>query len=139
VAGADPLDATVFWPHVDLRFAPRAGRARLRVRVRDAALAIAVWSDRPAALAVDIAADQQADDATLTSAVRRVVRDQHGALLEDTFLALDRKRLLDPDQSRQSCLTCDRPCHARPRGPTGSSGLIWHRIRAGTGRTGGLR
>lgn len=116
VAGADPLDATVFWPHVDLRFAPRAGRARLRVRVRDAALAIAVWSDRPAALAVDIHADQQAADATLTSAVRRVVRDQRGALLEDTFLALDRKRLLDPDQSRRSCLTCDRPCHARPRG-----------------------
>ena len=115
VVGADPLDATVFWPHVDLRFAPRAGRARLRVRVRDAALAIAVWSDQPAALAVDIAADQQAVDATLTSAVRRVVRDQRGALLEDTFLALDRKHLLDPGEARRSCLTCDRPCHARPR------------------------
>ncbi len=115
VPGADPLDATVFWPHVDLRFAPRAGRARLRVRVKGGALAVAVWSDRPAALAVDIAADQSAAGATLTSAVRRVVRDEGGALLEDTFVALDRKHLLDPAAARRTCLTCDRPCHARPR------------------------
>lgn len=115
VAGADPLDATVFWPHVDLRFAPRAGRARLRVRVRDAKLAVAIWSDRPAALAVAVTAAQQATGAELTSAVRRVVRDERGALLEDTFLALDHKRLLVAGQARRSCLTCDRPCHARPR------------------------
>jgi len=115
VAGADPLDATVFWPHVDLRFAPRAGRARLRVRLKEGGLAIAVWSDRRAALAVDIAADQTAAGATLTSAVRRVVRDEAGALLEDTFVALDHKRLLDPTAARRNCLTCDRPCHARPR------------------------
>ncbi|HEY8146373.1 MAG TPA: VanW family protein [Kofleriaceae bacterium] len=116
VPDADPLDATVFWPHVDLRFAPRAGRARLRLRVKDSALAIAVWSERPAALAVDLDADQVAAGATLTSAVRRVVRDENGALLEDTFVALDRKHLLDPTAARRSCLTCDRPCHARPKG-----------------------
>jgi vancomycin resistance protein VanW len=115
VPGADPLDATVFWPHVDLRFAPRAGRARLRLRVKDSALAIAVWSERPAALAVDLDADQVSAGATLTSAVRRVVRDENGALLEDTFVTLDRKHLLDPAGERRSCRTCDRPCHARPR------------------------
>lgn len=121
VAGADPLDATVFWPHVDLRFAPRAGRARLRVRVKPGALSIAVWSDRPAALAVDLAAEQTATGAALMTAVRRVVRDRRGALLEDTFLALDRKRLVDPAAATRSCLTCDRACHARPRGLWGSS------------------
>jgi vancomycin resistance protein VanW len=115
VAGGDPLDATVFWPHVDLRFAPRAGRARLRVRVRKGALALAIFSEQPAALAVDIAADQSAKGATLTTAIRRVVRDQRGALVEDGFLALDRKRLVDPSAARRNCLTCDRPCHARPR------------------------
>jgi vancomycin resistance protein VanW len=113
VAGADPLDATVFWPHVDLRFAPRAGCALLRVRVRDGVLAVAIWSDRPAALAVDIAGDQTAAGSTVTSAIRRVVRDQRGALLEDAFVALDHKRLVDPAAATRSCLTCDRPCHAR--------------------------
>ena len=116
VAGAEPLDATVFWPHVDLRFAPRAGRARLRVRVKDGTLAVAVFSDRPAALAVHLAAEQTTAGAELTSTVRRVVRDQGGALLEDSFLALDRKRLVDATAARRNCLTCDRPCHARPRG-----------------------
>ncbi|HEU5057985.1 MAG TPA: VanW family protein [Kofleriaceae bacterium] len=114
--GGDPLDATVFWPHVDLRVAPRAGRARLRVRLRHGALTIAVFGDRPTALAVDLSAEHTAAGATLTSAVRRVVRDRRGALLEDAFVALDRKRLLDPTAAQRSCLTCDRPCHARPRG-----------------------
>ena len=49
------LDATVLWPHVDLRFAPRAGAARLEVRADRQALSLAVWGDRPAELAVDIA------------------------------------------------------------------------------------
>jgi len=143
VAGGDPLDATVLWPHVDLRFAPRAGRARLQIRVKAGALAVAVWSDRPAALQVAIAADQSSSSSSsdidiLTSTVRRVVRDQRGHLLEDTFVALDRKRLLDPGEERRNCITCDRPCHARPRGHTGSSGLIGHLIRAGTARTGDL-
>ena len=115
VAGADPLDATVFWPHVDLRFAPRSGRARLRVRLRGGQLTIAVWGDRPGALAVDLASEATSAGDTLTSAVRRVVRDERGALLEDTFVALDRKRLIDPAAARRSCLTCDRPCRARPR------------------------
>jgi len=116
VAGGEPLDATVFWPHVDLRFAPRAGRARLRVRVKDAALAIAIFSDRPAALAVRLTAEQSAAGGELTSTVRRLVRDQRGALVEDSFLAIDHKRLVDATAARRNCLTCDRPCHARPRG-----------------------
>jgi len=116
VADADPLDATVFWPHVDLRFAPRAGRALLRVRVREETLAVAIWSERPAALAVDLSGNQTADGAALTSMIRRVVRDERGALLEDAFVTLDHKRLVDPAGATRSCLTCDRPCHARPRG-----------------------
>jgi vancomycin resistance protein VanW len=114
----DPLDATVLWPHVDLRFAPREGRARLRVRVRGGALHIAVWSDRPAALSVDIAPVaglERMDGPILTTAIRRVVRAADGALLEDAFVALDRKRLLDPGEARRNCYTCDRPCGARPK------------------------
>ena len=140
VAGGNPLDATVLWPHVNLRFAPRAGRARLQIRVKGGALSVAVWSDRPAALRVDIAADQSTSsgDDTFTSAVRRVVRDERGALLEDTFLALDRKRLLDPDRGAAELPHLRSPvsraahggCRDRRRG-AGAGDLAVARRRAG--------
>lgn len=117
------LDATVLWPHVDLRFAPRDGRARLRARVRDDHLMIEVWADRPARLSVDIAAVPEVGrvEATrrgpvVTTAMRRVVRDERGGLVEDRFVALDRKRLLRREEALRSCFTCQRACGARPRG-----------------------
>src|SRR3954470_22105926 len=42
------LDATVMWPYVDLRVAPRVGRMRLEVEVRGGELNVAVHGDRPA-------------------------------------------------------------------------------------------
>jgi vancomycin resistance protein VanW len=117
------LDATVLWPHVDLRVAPRAGRARLEVRMVEAegALEVAVHGDRPAAHRIEIermpsAEHEEIGDAgrVRVSAVRRVVRDHRGALVEDSLIALDRKRVVPLAQSARSCLSCDRrDCRAR--------------------------
>ena len=118
------LDATVLWPHVDLRVAPRLGRARLEVRVDAAAgaLVVAIHGEAPATHAVELAAARALEriesteaGRVRTHAVRRVVRSETGALLEDTFIALDRVRLTEPDAARRNCLTCERRCHARPR------------------------
>jgi vancomycin resistance protein VanW len=123
VAGrAAELDATVLWPHVDLRVAPRAGRARLEVRLIEAegALEVAVHGDRPGAHRIEIERMRSAEHEETTSAglvrvsaVRRVVRDHRGALVEDSLIALDRKRVVPPAQAARSCLTCDRDCRAR--------------------------
>ncbi|HWM85880.1 MAG TPA: VanW family protein [Kofleriaceae bacterium] len=117
------LDATVLWPFVDLRFAPRSGRARLEVRAGDGLLEIAVHGDRPAAQRTEIhrlpgAEHAEAGGVVRVSAVRRVVRDAaSGALVEDSLIALDRKRVVSASRAARSCLTCDRhDCRARPRG-----------------------
>ena len=115
------LDATVLWPHVDLRFAPRAGRARLDVRIDGDELVVAVHGDRPASHRTEIHASIPEDSLTArgrerTSTVRRIVRDASGSLIEDHLL-VDRKRVVTVDRAARSCLTCDRrDCHARPPG-----------------------
>ncbi|HKE13359.1 MAG TPA: VanW family protein [Kofleriaceae bacterium] len=122
--GGVELDATVMWPHVDLRVAPRAGRARLEVRASGGVLEVAVHGDRPRAHLVELsrlaAAEREevtARGAVRVSAVRRVVRDlASGALVEDSLIAVDRKQVVAAAASR-SCLTCDRgDCRARPAG-----------------------
>jgi vancomycin resistance protein VanW len=124
-AGTAALDATVLWPHVDLRFAPRAGRARLDVRLDRDALLVAVHGDRPTTHRTEIHRMPGAEGPdrmtplgpVRVSAVRRVVRDGDGALIEDSMLALDQKRVVTVERATQSCFTCDRgDCHARPAG-----------------------
>ena len=124
-ASAADLDATVLWPHIDLRFAPRAGRARLEVRVAAGELVVAVHGDRPAAHRTEIHRVPTAEREEMTargltrmSAVRRVVRDaRSGALVEDRLIAVDRKRVVSAGSAARNCLTCDRDrCRARPPG-----------------------
>lgn len=47
VAPSNPsrIDATVFWPFVDLRFAPRTSTAVLRVQMRDGTLRVAAYGE----------------------------------------------------------------------------------------------
>lgn len=114
------LDATVFWPYVDLRVAPRAGRAWLRVEVRDGRLRIAVYSDGERPPRVELSAeDERVTDGPAgrfrENRLRRRAYDADGALLFDDIVAENRKRLLDPAQTRRSCLSCgETTCRARP-------------------------
>lgn len=117
------MDATVFWPHVDLRFAPRHGRVRLDVAVVGDVLRIAARSDRPGP---DIAVTLESrEDRVVHSGagsrrhnriVRRIECRSTGRALARDVVAENQKRLLDTHARQRSCLTCDQhQCHARPR------------------------
>jgi vancomycin resistance protein VanW len=114
------LDATVMWPYVDLRVAPRVGRARLEVEVRGAELQLAVRGERPIGEAISLV---QVGGSTERSGpgvfrhnriLRRVTDRSTGALIEESVIAINRKRLLPAAEVGRSCLTCDRnDCHVR--------------------------
>lgn len=111
MALGDPhaLDATVAFPHVDLRFAPRDGEAVLDLAIEDDLLVVAVRSAAPA-LRVELEREQRADRATRTTRIRRRVwRDLEP--IEDAVIADDVQRI--PEQLR-TCLDCGQTaCTAR--------------------------
>ncbi len=111
------LDATVFWPHVDLRVAPTAA-TRLAVFVeRDGATDL---------LIIEAYGERSAPSVELEMVDERVVRDSAGAHYrlnrvtrrvggQREVIAENRRRILGPVGRRRSCLTCDETdCHARP-------------------------
>jgi vancomycin resistance protein VanW len=109
------LDATVLWPYVDLRFAPRRGRVALKVQVRDGALHVSARSTLPREGNVELAAIDAREQNRVRS--NRIVR-RVGGVFRDV-VAVNRSRLLT-DVGR-SCLTCDETgCHSRvvPSGPS---------------------
>jgi len=112
IALGDPsaLDATLFYPHVDLRVAPREGRAILDVAIRGDVLTVAARTDAPA-LRVELDRTQSQDAGVrVTRIQRRVFRGD--ALVEDAPLADDRQRL--HDGALRTCLDCGQDaCHAR--------------------------
>jgi vancomycin resistance protein VanW len=121
--GGEPwgVDATVLWPHVDLRVAPREGCARFGVRVEGDVLRVTVHADGPRTAAVSLAV---VDDRTETTAAgtfraNRIVRRLEHAgsgRVELTVVAVNRKRVLDAHGRRRSCYTCgETRCRERPR------------------------
>ncbi|HTM20632.1 MAG TPA: VanW family protein, partial [Kofleriaceae bacterium] len=117
------MDATVFWPHVDLRVAPAAGDAWLGVRVTGGQLTVEVRTHQPVTAITELVETDAAetdpsaagDGIWRTGRVLRIVRDAGGAVLARDIIAVNRKRLLDATEQRRNCLTCDEPdCHARP-------------------------
>ncbi len=112
VALASPgaLDATVAFPYVDLRFAPREGRAILDVTVRGDVLVVAARHDAPA-LRVELERAHHDDGATRGTVIRRRVWDAD-RLMEDTVIVRDRQR--SPAPLRRTCLDGgETACHAR--------------------------
>jgi vancomycin resistance protein VanW len=112
MALADPhaLDATVAYPYVDLRVAPRTGIAVLDVAVRGDVLAIAVRARGAEPLRVELERDQdERDDVRDTRVRRRVFAGPR--LVEDTMIVDDRQRI--PRELR-TCLDCgETACRAR--------------------------
>jgi vancomycin resistance protein VanW len=103
------LDATVLWPHVDLRIAPASESARLGVRVAGDALLLEVHADAPRRRAVHLAViDGHAQAPFRERTVERTIDGTR------EIIARDRKRVLDASERTRNCLTCDEPaCHAR--------------------------
>lgn len=109
VALADPraLDATIAYPHVDLRIAPRAGAAVVRVRVDGDALVLSLCADDAAAerITVTTARAERIGPWQHTRILRRVERAD--GTVEDAVIVDDRKRVLAPVGERlRTCTTC---------------------------------
>jgi vancomycin resistance protein VanW len=116
------LDATVFWPHVDLRVAPREGRARLGVVVVGDELRLRVDATAPLHTRVELAGagDRVAAAGgvrTRRNRVLRVIVDQAtGREVQREVVAVNHKELVHVDDQRRNCMTCgEEACHARPR------------------------
>lgn len=116
------LDATVFWPHVDLRIAPREGRARLGVVVAGDHLRLRVDATAPLGTRVELAGAGDRVDAdrgvrTRRNRVLRVIVDQAtGREVQREVVAINHKQLVHVDDQRRNCMTCgEEACHARPR------------------------
>jgi len=115
------LDATVFWPYVDLRFAPREGQVRLGVSVRSGTLYLRARGAEPLRGAVELEA---IDGRTVArqgllfreNRIRLRLIDNAGATLAEEIIADNRKRLRAPGEMAISCLDCgERECHLRDR------------------------
>lgn len=112
------IDATVFWPYVDLRFAPDRP-VTLSARVVDdelvvRALAADATSERYELLSLDERVEQHA---TGPFRINRVGRRRVGASAVEV-IAHNRRRVLDPSEQRRSCLTCNETdCHSHVTPP----------------------
>jgi vancomycin resistance protein VanW len=103
------LDATVAFPHVDLRIAPRTGRAVLDAAVRGDVLVVGVHHDAPR-LRVELAREQREDATTRDTRIRRRVWREL-ELLEDRVIVDDHQHI---PAALRTCLDCgETACHAR--------------------------
>ena len=122
---AEALDATVAYPYVDLRIAPREGRAILEVAVRGDVLVLAIHHAAIAGkLRVELERHQTDDGRVRDTRIRRRVwrepangaaassrMTSRAALVEDSVIVDDHQRI--PHELR-TCLDCNQTaCRAR--------------------------
>lgn len=111
LALADPgaLDATVAFPHIDLRIAPRSGTAVLGMAVHGDVLVVSVHHDAPVPH-VELERRQHEHADTRDTLIRRRVW-AGDALVEDRVIVADRQRV---PQVLRTCLDCgETACRAR--------------------------
>ena len=117
------VDATLLWPYVDLRFAPREGQVRLGVRVRNDALIVTVTADKPlehrvVLRALDERETRERDGLIRHNRIERRLLDARDQVVASEIVATNRSRVLDESRQRRSCLTCNEDgCHARVEVP----------------------
>lgn len=105
---AHALDATVAFPHVDLRIAPRAGTATLDVGVRGDVLVVGIHHRDD--LRVELTRAQREDGTTRDTVIRRRVWREL-ALVEDRRIVDDHQRI---PAALKTCLDCgETACAAR--------------------------
>jgi vancomycin resistance protein VanW len=116
------LDATLFWPHVDLRFAPTQGRARLEVRVIEDFLHLKVRASEPLNTQSQFLSEDQSQEESDRGLIRRnrivrkVLHAESGELLREEVVAQNQKRVVQSHEKRENCITCgEADCEERPR------------------------
>ena len=109
------LDATVFWPYVDLQVEPQTP-CQLRVWVKDESLWLAVEGERAVETRVELEERACSDlgDLRCNELWRRVLAES-GELLREEKIGENRKRVLHTGaQRRRNCMTCEEHgCRAR--------------------------
>ncbi|HLL25396.1 MAG TPA: VanW family protein [Kofleriaceae bacterium] len=106
---AHALDATVAYPHVDLRIAPRTGAAILDVVVRGDVLVVAIHADAPQ-LHVELVREQRDDGHVRNTWVRRRVFEER-RLVDDAVVVDDQQTI---PVALKTCLDCgETACRAR--------------------------
>jgi vancomycin resistance protein VanW len=101
------LDATLFYPYVDLRFAPTLGSCRIEALVESGTLFLRLWSDQPSSDDVEI---RQAflgltGDLRVGALIRRR-RPRAGGPIRDELLLVDRKTVAPGSALRRNCMNC---------------------------------
>jgi len=118
------LDATVLWPYLDLRVAPRAGSVRLEASVRAGVFELAADADGPPALDVALIAvagdrlgdrlgDKLGDKLGDRRVLRTITRRGSGQLVAREVIAHDRRPSVDHSSGwqKRTCLSCgERSC-----------------------------
>jgi vancomycin resistance protein VanW len=114
------LDATVFWPYVDLQVAPVEGPVWLGVEVGGSGLLISVRAKAPSRVRTELSSlceevVETRDGAFRENLIRRSTFDlATNALLKQEVIATNRRRILTPHEQRRNCLTCgETQCHSR--------------------------
>ncbi|MCB9670075.1 MAG: VanW family protein [Alphaproteobacteria bacterium] len=109
------LDATVLYPHVDLRFAPRQGAGRITARVEDEHLVVELFgSAPPVRVELEAAYDRRHGDIRTNRVLRR--RYAGDVLLGVETVARSRRQILHAEQQRRTCRTCgETACPSRER------------------------
>lgn len=115
------LDATVFWPYVDLRIAPREGPVRLSARIDDRRLILEAHGPTAptARYTLTLRGDRIVDDALSRVRIGEIWRRPHdprtGAPVGPAERIAHSRRTLLHDAERKSCLTCgEQSCESRP-------------------------
>ncbi|MGN6111002.1 MAG: VanW family protein [Kofleriaceae bacterium] len=117
LADRHAFDATVAYPYVDLRIAPRRGTVVLDVAVRGDVLVVAVRGEA-SPWRVELDREQRDDGAARDTRIRRRVFEDR-TLIEDALIVDDHQRV--PAELR-SCLDCGQTaCRARVEIPEGSA------------------
>lgn len=121
-SGSTPsVDATVKWPYVDLRFAPRHGAIRIGATVEADHIALSIRGSEP--IQREISLHTEDHPRTRRGAVRftrsTLTRIRRSPGLEQIeWLARDEKRVVDdPHRTCETCnaAECSRPRRARAR------------------------
>ncbi len=112
------LDATLSWPQVDLRIAPRRGRGLVRTFIEDERLVVELRGQGPRGFEVEIRglSDRSFEEDGHRVRTNTLMRSLRGPGVHvDEVLGHNRKRLLHEVEQRRSCLTCGQlACKQRP-------------------------
>jgi vancomycin resistance protein VanW len=113
------FDATLLYPYVDLRFAPLDGEIHLSTRVKADALIVTVSGSVPQPHRIVIGPIDEREVIEPAGRIRynQLLRkrfDKNGVLVLSDIVAENRTQMLNPDEQKRSCLTCEETkCHAR--------------------------